>query len=167
MPSLTPSPSTLRPHVPARDRLRLWRPSAARNTLDAHGIPINLDASDLERVKEVLELAWAESTRESYGSGLLVFHVFCDRKTIPEDQRAPACPLLIAAFISTIAGAYAGKSINNYVFGVRAWHILHGVEWRVNALELKSLLKAAENAAPASSKRPKRVPYTVNFMLSI
>jgi hypothetical protein len=135
--------------------------------LDARGIPINLHAGDLERVKDILELSWEESTRASYGAGLLVYHVFCDRKAIAESHRAPASPVLIAAFVSTIAGAYAGRSISNYVFGIRAWHILHGIDWKISTLELTSLLKAAEKTAPASSKKPKRAPYTIDFMLAV
>ncbi|KAF8963725.1 hypothetical protein BDZ97DRAFT_1919506 [Flammula alnicola] len=122
---------------------------------------------DLQRIQEVLENAWAESTRESYGTGLLIYHVFCDRKVISEQQRAPASPILIASFIATIAGAYSGKSISNYVYGVRAWHILHGVNWNVDDAEITTLLKAAEKATPASSKCKKRTSYTPDFISAI
>ncbi|KAF8970300.1 DNA breaking-rejoining enzyme [Flammula alnicola] len=108
-----------------------------------------------------------KSTRESYGTGLLIYHVFCDRKMISEQQRAPASPILIASFIATIAGAYSGKSISNYVYGVRAWHILHGTNWNVDDAEITTLLKAAEKATPASSKRKKRTPYTPDFISAI
>jgi hypothetical protein len=135
--------------------------------LDARGIPINLHAGDLEHVKDILELSWEESTRALYGAGLLVYHVFCDCKAIAESHRAPASPVLIAAFVSTIAGAYAGRSISNYVFGIWAWHILHGIDWKISTLELTSLLKAAEKTAPTSSKKPKRAPYTIDFMLAV
>ena len=94
-PSLTPLPSSLRPHVPAKDRLRLWQPLHPRNILDRDGLPVNLADNDLERIKWLLEEAWAGSTtRELYGAGLLVYHVFCDRKGISEEQRAPAAPIL-------------------------------------------------------------------------
>ncbi|KAG6328739.1 hypothetical protein ID866_10350 [Astraeus odoratus] len=32
---------------------------------------------------------WAENTRATYGSGLLVYHVFCDSRDIPEMEHAP------------------------------------------------------------------------------
>ena len=52
---------------------------------------MKLTTTDLERVKEVLEGAWADSTKEAYGAGLLIFHVFCDRKNISnEEQQALA-----------------------------------------------------------------------------
>ena len=118
-------------------------------------------------MKDVLEIAWADSTRETYGAGLRVYHIFCNCKGISEEKRAPTIPLLIVAFISTIAGAYSGKSANNYVFGIQAWHVLHGIDWKIDGLELKALLKAADKAAPALSQRPKCTPYTIEFMLAI
>lgn len=111
--------------------------------------------------------AWAESIRESYDSGLLVFHVFCDSRSIPESERAPADSLLISTFIAFTAGSYSGKTIANYVFGVRAWHILHGMCWALNDEEIDALLKATENLTPSSSKRKKRRPYTIEFICAI
>jgi hypothetical protein len=164
---LTPLPSSRRPHVLARDRLRLWLPLAPRNTLDGEGRPTNLTPNDLERIREVIEAAWADSTRETYGSGLLVYHVFCDKKGISEEQRAPASPILVASFIATLSGTYSGTAICNYVCGIRAWHILHGINWHMNTAEFEALLKAAEKSAPPSSKRKKRQPYTIDFLVSI
>ncbi len=154
-PSHLPLISPLRPHVLARDRLRLWRPSSARNILDAEGMPTNLNQSDLAQIMDTLSGAWETSTRETYGSGLLVFHIFCDNKNIPEEQRAPLSPVLAAAFISTIAGTYSCSAIRNYFYGVRAWHLLHGVRWQMNEPEMEALLRAAEKAAPPASKKKK------------
>ncbi|KDQ52909.1 hypothetical protein JAAARDRAFT_137970 [Jaapia argillacea MUCL 33604] len=164
---LTPAVSHLRPHCLARHRLRLWKPLHPRTSLDSQGRPLGLSPADLERIEDVITHAWAESTRELYGSGLLVFHVFCDNKSIPEDQRAPASSLLTSSFVSTIAGAYAGRTISKYLYGVRAWHILHGLEWSLNEPEMEALLKAASTLAPTSSKRKKRQPYTIAFISSL
>ncbi|GLB40122.1 hypothetical protein LshimejAT787_0706320 [Lyophyllum shimeji] len=114
-----------------------------------------------------MALGYAEGTKESYGSGLLAWHVWCDGKGIPEEQRTPASQLLISAFISALTGAFAGKTIRNYVYGVRAWHVVHRIRWRPNDDELDLLLKAADKLTPASSKRKKRLPYTVQFMLQL
>jgi len=165
--ALTPVFSVLQPHVLARDRLIQWKPLASRDTVDEQGRSTNLTSADLSRILDVMSLGWGENTLEVYGSGLLIFHVFCDQKQIPEDQQAPASPLLIALFISTIAGAYSGSTIANYLYGVRAWHVLHGVSWQMNTAELETLLKAAEKTAPASLKRKKRRPYTKDFMCAI
>ncbi|KAJ6460845.1 hypothetical protein C8R47DRAFT_993811 [Mycena vitilis] len=165
--NLTPLPSPHRPHVLAGDRLRLWVPSKARNALDTNGRPVNVTTEDLARIEVVLLEAWAEGTRDTYGSGLLVWHVFHDKRGTPEVQRAPTSPVLLAAFIAAIAGAYSGKTIANYVYGVRAWHILHGAPWSINAPELQALLDGANRLTPATSKRKKRLPYTVELIVLI
>jgi hypothetical protein len=104
--------------------------------------------------------AWADSTRESYGAGVLVYQVFCDIREIPEDLRAPTSQHIITAFITSLAGSYSGATVANYINGVRAWHILHGLEWKPIQMELEAALKAADRLAPPSSKRKKRQPYT-------
>lgn len=153
--------------MPCRDRLRLWTPWCARHALDERGRPTNITQADLDRVLEVLMHAWAVNTREVYGSGLLAYHVFCDRRGISETQRAPSSSTLIAAFIADLAGLYAAATIRNYVFGVRAWHILHGVAWSMNEPELEGLLKAANALAPGSSRRKQRQPYTVDYIATV
>ncbi|KAG2052170.1 hypothetical protein BDR06DRAFT_990232 [Suillus hirtellus] len=107
------------------------------------------------------------STRETYGSGLLVFHVFCDSKAIPEAQRAPASNVLIQTFISCMSGHYSGKTVSNYVNGVRAWHVIHGAAWSLNDIEIDAMLKAAVSLTPASTKRDKREPYTIDLIIAI
>lgn len=111
--------------------------------------------------------AWAESTRESYSSGLLVYHVFCDARSVPEELRAPTSQATITSFITSLAGSYSGSAVSNCVNGIRAWHILHGLEWRLSSLETEAALRGAERLAPPSSKRKKRQPYTVDFITKI
>ena len=108
--------------------------------------------------------SWADSMREAYGSGLLVF---CDTKSIPEDQRAPASSVLIAAFIASLAGSHSGSAISNYLYGICAWHTLHGAKWHLNDTEMAAVLKGADKMAPASSKRKKCRPYTIQFITTI
>jgi len=85
---LAPSPSPLRPHCLAKDRLRLWIP--APNPVASPSVL----ASDeqLNRILQVLNASWQGSTKATYGAGLLVFHVFCDQQGIPEPARCPAPP---------------------------------------------------------------------------
>jgi len=136
----------------------------AREAVDSSGAKINVTDQDIVKIFEVMSNAWAETTRESYSAGLLVFHVFCDTREIPEPQRAPVSPLLLAAFVASLAGTYSRSAIANYVYGIRAWHLLHGVVWQLNEPELETLLKGAERIAPASSKRKKRRPFTIEFI---
>lgn len=159
---LTPLPSALRPHCLARDRLRLWRPLKSR--LDSAAGGIELSENDLDRILHVINISWAQGTRDVYGAGLLVFHVFCDLCKIPEEERCPASPLLIITFISSCAGSYAGTTLGNYIFAIKAWHVLHGATWSMNDAEIKATLAGAYILAPPSSKRPKRAPVTVGMM---
>jgi len=114
-----------------------------------------------------MSCAWTEGTLETYASGLLSWHVFCDSKHIPEVQRAPASSVLITSFLATLAGLFSNKTLHNYVHGVRAWHILHGTPWAINEEELKTMLKATEKLTPGSSKRKKRHPFTPDFIIAI
>ncbi|KAJ7259525.1 hypothetical protein B0H12DRAFT_1182131 [Mycena haematopus] len=146
---LIPKPSPLRPHVLAKERLRIWRPLVGRSS---HGSGLPTTDSELVRILNVLAEAWAEGTTETYGS---------------EAARAPANPTLIAGYIAALAGFLSGSAISNYISGVRAWHILHGVPWSMNQPELDALLRAADRLTPASSKRQARMPYTTEIICQL
>jgi hypothetical protein len=53
------------------------------------------------------------------------------------------------------------------LLGVRAWHILHGLPWKLNSIKIEAFLRGAEQLALASSKRKKQLPYTPDFMVSV
>ena len=162
---LTPIPSPLCPFCPARERLKSWKPLNSRPQRGNH-LPL-LSKDDLSRIESVVAHAWANSTKETYGSGLLVYHVFCDSKNIPEDQRAPASAILISSFLSNLAGSYSSAAVTNYLQGVRAWHIIHGLDWSIKDDEVDALLKASASLAPPSLKRKPREPYTVEIIIAI
>jgi hypothetical protein len=164
---LTPAVSALRPHCLARERLKLWRPLESWSYRNAQGQVLAITDDDLQRVLTVMNSSWAQGTRESYGAGLLVFHVFCDTRNIPEHERCPVDTLTMLTFITSCAGAYSGKTLANYVFGIRAWHILHGQGWRVDQGKLKSALDGAANEAPPGSKLPKRDPLAIASIIKI
>jgi len=162
---LCPLPSTRRPHVLASKCLQCWIPLHGWES--AENSPSNLTPEDIWQIAIVMGKLWEELTLAAYGSGLLNFHVYCDQKGIPDDQCMPASPILINTFISSLAGTYSGSTIDNYVYGIRAWHILHGVRWQMDTAELEALLKLAEKTTPLTSRRKKRVPYTLDFILAI
>ena len=161
--NLTPTPSLLRPHCRAGDRLLKWVP------LEPPRAPGESALSDAERkrVKETMVRAWEEETRTSYGAGLLMWHCFCDGKGVEEKERAPAQQSLISAFVAHMATAYSGKTIAGYLSGVRAWHLLHSVPWTPEKKELDVMLHAAEKLTPATSRRKKRLPYTPTFISAV
>jgi hypothetical protein len=146
---LAPLPSALRPHCLAWDRLLLWRPLSSRSSSIRK---VEMSEADLARILEVINVSWAKGTRDTYGVGLLVYHVFCDLRGIPEAERSPASPILIITFISSCAGSYAGGTLANYVFTIRAWHILHGLSWNMDNLQVKPALVGAAALAPPTSK---------------
>lgn len=61
-------------------------------------------------------------------------------------------------FIAALSGGYAGDTISNYVAGVRAWHILHGLPWNVDPAPYNAALKSARSFEPATSRRARRPP---------
>ncbi|KAJ3769839.1 hypothetical protein FB446DRAFT_672002 [Lentinula raphanica] len=135
--------------------------------MDSEGNPIALPEEYIERVQQVLIHGYASSTLETYASGLLSFHVFCDSRSIPEEQRAPCSSDLLLAWISTMAGTYAGTSVKNYIHGIRAWHIIHGVDWQINKDALDTMITGAERLQPERSRRKKRQPFTTEYIAKI
>jgi hypothetical protein len=150
-----------------RDRLRLWKPAHTCLSQDQQGLSVKLGDVDLDCIADVMSQAWESSTRETYGSGLLMFHVFCDNKQISKAQHAPISHILLSAFISELAGTYSGRTIANYVYGIRAWHILHRAAWELNEPEVEALLTGASKLAPPSSKRKKRQPFTPKYIIKL
>ncbi|KIK77047.1 hypothetical protein PAXRUDRAFT_168006 [Paxillus rubicundulus Ve08.2h10] len=118
----------------------------------------------MTRIKDVIAHTWAESTKESYGSGLLVFHIFCDAKSIPDHDHTPASTQLISFFILSLAGQYSGSTVANYLQGVCTWHIMHHLDWSHNDTKIEALLKAAVTLAPTSSKHKPWEPYTISAL---
>ncbi|KAG2056926.1 hypothetical protein BDR06DRAFT_1038034, partial [Suillus hirtellus] len=128
---------------------------------------INITDSNIDRIIMVLSHSHAQSTRETYGSSLLVFHVFCDTRAIPEEQRCPASSVLILAFIAACSGLYSGKSLENYFYAVRAWHLLHGQPWYADSDQCTLAMAGGRQLVPITSKRPKHTPFTIDILVAI
>lgn len=151
--------STFQP-TKASLRLQIWKPP---NPKASQIIPHLLQS----RVVEVRLASLRESTKRTYGAGLLQFHNFCTALGIPEEQRAPCSPEVLSAFIASMAGSFAGSTVNNYVQAVRAWHLIHGLDWNMSDSELHMLLKASDNLTPPASRRAPREPFTVRMLEEI
>jgi len=168
---LTPRLSILRPHCLARDCLRLWVPAggSTRQTVVLADQTSSHEISDsqLERILDVIGSSWAQSTKETYGAGLLVFHVFCDTNNVTEDECCSVTRSLLLNFLCSCAGSYSGSSLANYTAGLGAWHLLHGRSWLIPPNKLKAVLDGAMASAPESSKQPKRQPFTLVYLTAI
>jgi hypothetical protein len=105
-------------------------------------------------------------TLESYGAGLLRFHQFCDQESIPENRRMPASHILLSAFISEWCGKKSGKTIRNWLGGIRLWHLFNHAEWFGDDDWVLSLKKTADKAGVIFS-RPPRNPVTPAHLHSL
>lgn len=149
---------TLRPDCTSEQTLRLWRPLRFGN-----------DRGPPSAVLDVLVNGWSQSTAKTYSTGLRNFHRYCDAAIprVPEVNRAPATEDVILGFISHCAGLYSSSAVRNYVYGVKAWHELHRVSWRISDTVLNLAFRGARRLAPAWTKRTPRDPVTVETMTSI
>lgn len=152
-----------RPPVLAQHQLLQWKPHSAIPPEPNPGT-FQLPLADQSAVAQVLSNAWQESTLRVYGGGLMHYHLYCDTMRVPEAQRTPCSPDLLAGFITSLTGAYASSTISNYVAGVQAWHRIHRLPWRIDKKELALLLRAADRLAPHAATQPLRLPYTVRHI---
>ncbi|KAF5376250.1 hypothetical protein D9615_008456 [Tricholomella constricta] len=148
------TPSPYRPAVPAGQRLLLWttpHSQFARASFDAQ-IPVDAQS----KIFLGLFNSLADSTRVSYGAGLLRFTQYCDRLHIPEKLRMPASDILISAFVADALGSCTGECIRNWLNGLRFWHIFNHAEWHghdplTNKVSRLSALLASQSQVAISS----------------
>ena len=76
---------------------------------------------------------------------------FPDACNIPKEERGPASPILVIAFMLSCAGSYAGSTLANYIFAIQAWHILHGLSWGMDDLQVKATLMDTTVLTPLAS----------------
>ncbi|KAF5381801.1 hypothetical protein D9615_005585 [Tricholomella constricta] len=115
------SPSTLCPRVLAIDRLHSW--------VTPHTISFVSDLSSYVPPQFISQFfftmlsALAPKTREAYAAGLLHFHQFCDTISLPGESRVPASEIILAIFCSSWAGRVARSTIDEWLAGLRFWHV--------------------------------------------
>lgn len=71
---------------------------------------------------------------------------------------------MLEAFVAASAGAYSKSAIENFIAGVRAWHLLHNVKWDIDEARMQTLMRAINKLAPSLSKKKKRCPCTPAFL---
>ncbi|KAG2107940.1 DNA breaking-rejoining enzyme [Suillus discolor] len=160
-PNNTIAPSALRPHVLARDRVRLW--SAPHSTSFHSSMLRLLPLEDVVQLLDVMLVSIELKTRENYGSGLLHFHQYCDTRKIPEKLRMPVPDHLLASFVASWAGKVASTTVQNWLAELHFWHNLHGAPWNGRSL-VRSATAGLSKLVPSSSKRPRRPPITLEHM---
>lgn len=151
-----------RPDCAAADRLLEWRPSAPSVIS-----PPSLSDEDRARITLAAVKGYNKSTRATYGAGLKLFMEICDEKGVPDHDRVPASKDLIAVFLAQLVGAYSASAARNYYAALRAWHIIHRLEWPDDKLQFRNLLQAASADAPLSSRQSPKQPYTIESLEKI
>lgn len=160
---LTPSP--LRPHVLARDRISTWR--TPYSFLSLRSLSTSFPAAVIARWRDVVLSSVDPDTRGNYGAGLLRFNHFCDTHSIPEGERMPASEALLSMFVANYgAGRVAAGTISSWLSGLEMWHAVNNAKWQGGAI-LKRTKKGAAKLAPESSKRPPRDPVSLDHMLAL
>ncbi|KAF5383769.1 hypothetical protein D9615_003779 [Tricholomella constricta] len=157
-------PSPYRPLVPADRRLLLWTTPHSQIAHDDINSQIPPDFQPLlyERFFDSL----SNSTRQSYGAGLLRFTQFCDRLRIPESLRMPASDVLLSAFVADASGSHSGDCVRNWLNGLRCWHIFNRAEWHGRDPWVLPFRKAA-NKLGVPFKRPPRHPISTAHLLAL
>ena len=64
-------------------------------------------------------------------------------------------------------GTYGGSTIRNYIYGVRAWHIIHGAKWKINSKEIDTLFKSGNKSAPKETRKKTKQPWTLEYLTKI
>ncbi|KAF5368148.1 hypothetical protein D9615_010187 [Tricholomella constricta] len=121
---------------------------------------------ELSQIYHLLLESLSESTRQSYGAGLLRFTQFCDRLRVSENLRMPASDALLSAFIADASSSCSGACVRNWLSGLRAWHIIHRAEWHGRDPWVLSLQKTADKFG-IPFKRPPRNPITARHLLCL
>lgn len=103
--TLSPRMSALRPHCLAVDRIGRWLPAVQGA---AEILTLN-SASLRKRITDNLLVAYHPSTLATMGTGLLHFHVFCDKEGVSEVDRCPCSNDLLSMFIVALSGLYSGN----------------------------------------------------------
>ncbi|PCH43421.1 hypothetical protein WOLCODRAFT_138335, partial [Wolfiporia cocos MD-104 SS10] len=75
----------------------------------------------------------------------------------------PASDLLLASFLAHWSGRVARTTINNWLAGLRFWHIFNGAPWNGGDL-VRTVCKTVTKEVPQSSKRDRRHPVTLEHM---
>ncbi|KAH7868142.1 uncharacterized protein C8R40DRAFT_995890, partial [Lentinula edodes] len=154
--------NTLRPNVSSANRILAWTSpwSVEMKLRNLESIPLHI----LQQAEQITASGLTEQTKSNYAAGLLRWHQFCDRESIPETMRMPASEVLIAGFVGAHAGTVSGSTIRSWLSGIRAWHILNRAPWPSNS-EFITLARRAANIKGSQHKRPLRNPITLQHLL--
>jgi hypothetical protein len=114
-------------------------------------------------VSQAIQNSLASSTLDRYSGSIKQFLRFCDAERVPEHLRFPADEFILCAFAASSFGRHAGSTPRTRLTALKAWHVVHNVEWKGSA-RLRYVLNGVHNAAPRNSKRPLRPPINARML---
>ncbi|KAJ3974116.1 hypothetical protein EV361DRAFT_794934 [Lentinula raphanica] len=155
---------TLRPNVPAKDRIHAWSSpySIQQCSSNIKKYPLDL----IESGQKAVSAGLADSTKTSYGAGILRFNQFCDLMGVEENLRMPADETLLIGFVGHYMGSKSGSCIRSWLSAIQAWHTLAGAPWPSDSKLLKLARKGARIAG-TKFKRAQRNPITLAHLLAL
>ncbi|KAF7295754.1 hypothetical protein HMN09_01117900 [Mycena chlorophos] len=156
--------SQFRPPVLAKNRLRQWS-SPAMEAFKA-----DLEARFLaERAAKMMDAifdGFAPNTHETYASGLLRFHQYCDKLDIPEANRIPASTQLLLAFITEHIAEVGGGTVKSWMSGVKAMHDVCNAQWNGDERVIE-LARRTANKEGAIFSKPPRPPASIMHIVAL
>ncbi len=125
-----------------------------------------------EKINKVIRDTLKESTgkdaKAKYKSNIKQYFEFCAANNIPINKVSPAKEDILCFFASSFKGKLSGKTVRRKIGSIKAWHIREEKPW-YGGEKLKRVLKAIDNATPASSikeirpgVKPKWLEYLAN-----
>jgi hypothetical protein len=159
------SPSPLRPHVIAKNRITHWK--TPYSITSYHHLTSFFPPKTIHRWQDVLSASVEERTRENYGAGLLRFNQFCDKYNIHENLRMPASEALLCLFIANQgARTVSDHTITSWLMGLEMWHSINGATWHGGQI-LKRTKCGVAKLTPPSSRKPPRDPVSLDHMRAL
>jgi hypothetical protein len=120
----------------------------------------------LRRMEAIENNAVGESTRRKDASRVKEFLKFCETLGIRKQDAIPAPHDLVAAWASSFAGRYCGKTVGAKICAIKKLHERLGYCWNYDN-RLRRMVKGIEQLRPQSSIHAKRAPITIPMLLDI
>lgn len=147
-----PVPNTRR--ILAKDAVFYRMPNAPWDLLiDDPCLPVQTRANTALVLRSFL----APSTLPTYGTGIRNFVRWCQRINLDERLIFPTPAHILTSYACMLAGSVAKSTAQNYLSGIRAWHLVQGADWNTSP-RLEMALKAVGVLAPEG--KPPRLPIT-------
>jgi hypothetical protein len=106
-------------------------------------------------VSNAIQNGWAKVMMRHYSGEIQQFLEFCILHQIPDNLCFPAGEFILCAFAASSIGKHSGNTARAHLSALKAWHIVHNMEWK-GSTRLRHVLNGVRNLAPRHSRRPPR-----------